>query len=62
MICIQLSNNLRIEHTIIESVDSISRDGPDMPYRKLRLIGAYAYSGERNDSMRLIRDMRLYGT
>ena len=26
------------------------------------LISACAYSGKRNDSMRLIKDMRLYGT
>ena len=31
-------------------------------YRILWLIKACAYSGKRNDSMRLIKDMRLYGT
>ena len=31
-------------------------------YRRLWLISACAYSGKRNDSMRLIKDMRLYGT
>ena len=31
-------------------------------YRKLWLISACAYSGKRNDSMRLIKNMRLYGT
>ena len=31
-------------------------------YRRLWLISACAYSGKRNDSMRLIKDMRLYCT
>ena len=31
-------------------------------YRRIWLISACAYSGKRNDSMRLIKDMRLYGT
>ena len=31
-------------------------------YRIIWLISACAYSGKRNDSMRLIKDMRLYGT
>ena len=30
--------------------------------RIIWLISACAYSGKRNDSMRLIKDMRLYGT
>ena len=31
-------------------------------YRRLWLISACAYSGKRNVTMRLIKDMRLYGT
>ena len=31
-------------------------------YRRLWLISACAYSGKRKVSMRLIKDMRLYGT
>ena len=31
-------------------------------YRRLWLISACAYSGKRNDSMRLRKDMCLYGT
>ena len=30
-------------------------------YRIIWLISACAYSGKRKDSMRLIKDMRLYG-
>ena len=31
-------------------------------YRIIWLISACTYSGKQNDSMRLIKDMRLYGT
>ena len=39
-----------------------SNQGINSYYRRLWLISACAYSGKRNDSMRLIKDMRLYGT
>ena len=34
----------------------------NLPDGETPLISAYAYSGKRNDSMRLIKDTRLYGT
>ena len=58
-----ISSNLKIGHaahffTMPLAVITISTS----TYRRLWLISACAYSGKRYVSMRLINDMRLYGT
>ena len=58
--CILAHDNILYSLYYNDVIEIIGRDNA-IKYRKLWLISACAYSGKRNDSMRLIKDMRLCG-